>query len=380
MEDLSLLMYAEIDVLCMILLVYVIIKAFGNIERRLNWRYFQCTMVCVVTAAAADLVWKLMEGGVLPNHSPYRYLVNALYFLMATVAVNAWFFYTESELGNPLMGTMRFMGPLSIPLLVMAVLLLLGAKTGIIFYFDENGQFQRGPMNALAFGIPCIYLFLSIIHPVLKSLNPKNYVYRRNYLNLASFAVITAFSGIMQAFVPGTPLPCIGITVAILMVFMTSQELQVSLDPLTKLNNRYHMVRHLSYRMEHVSGNHSLYLLLIDMDKFKQINDTYGHVEGDKALIRMAEVLRETASAFGCFVARYGGDEFILICEVERERTVEEICKFIHQKLEESNEREDAGYSLKVSIGYARYEKEIQYIPEFIALADKSLYEAKKRR
>ncbi|MDO5136134.1 MAG: GGDEF domain-containing protein [Eubacteriales bacterium] len=380
MEDLSLLMYVEIDALCIVLLLYVILKAFGNIERRLNWRYFQFAMVCVVGAILSDLVWKLMDTGVMPSSNFFLYMVKAAYFLLGTLTTTAWFFYAESELGNPWMGTMAYMGPWSLPLLLMVILLAVGGVTGWVFSFDENGCFQRGPLIALGFGIPCLYLFASIIHPVAKVLNPRNYIYRKNYLNLTCFALVTAASVIIQFFLSGTPLPSIGITVAILMTFMTSQELQVSLDPLTKLNNRYHMMRYLSDKMEHAGGNHFLYLMLIDMDKFKQINDTYGHVEGDKALVRMAGVLKLTASTYSCFVARYGGDEFILICETEREGAVDEIVRFINRKLEESNQEAGTEYRLKVSIGYAKYEKEMQYISDFIALADQALYEVKRNR
>ncbi len=56
-----------------------------------------------------------------------------------------------------------------------------------------------------------------------------------------------------------------------------------------------------------------VYLLMMDADGFKQINDRYGHVEGDHALQVVATALKDVCSASGGFIARYGGDEFVVL-------------------------------------------------------------------
>ena len=62
-----------------------------------------------------------------------------------------------------------------------------------------------------------------------------------------------------------------------------------------------------------------LYLFMIDMNRFKRINDTFGHVEGDKAILMTADALREACSELHrkIVIARYGGDEFALVAELE---------------------------------------------------------------
>ena len=65
-----------------------------------------------------------------------------------------------------------------------------------------------------------------------------------------------------------------------------------------------------------------VYLLMMDADGFKQINDRYGHVEGDHALQVISAALKEVCSASGGFIARYGGDEFVVLQKAAAERDV----------------------------------------------------------
>lgn len=378
MRDTSLIMYVELDVLCALLLFYVALKSFHNMEKRESWRFFQMAVCSSILFVILDLTWELMERRVIPGVPPLPYLINSVYFISSIAGTAFWYFYTEIEMETGLLGTKWVMILAIGPLALLIILLSATYYNGCLFYFDAQGAYQRGPLNILAFLVPCFYLILSVVRSLTRAFQRENYVNKRNYLKLSCFSLIMTAFGVLQIIIPGTPLSCIGTATAVLMVHMTSQELLISQDPLTKLNNRYQMIHYLSYKLNHLSEGMSLHLMLIDLDQFKQINDTYGHVEGDKALIRLASVLQMTVAAFNCFAARYGGDEFILIHETEDEREIPGICQFIQTELEKSNRLANAGYTLKASIGCAKYRQDIRYVPEFIALADEALYEAKR--
>lgn len=380
MNQLALAMYIELDLFCLLLLGYIIFKSFRYIETRENWRFFQWALLFIFLFVSSDLAWILMENGILPNNPPLPYIANAVYFVFSVLGTSFWFFYTEAEMGNGNTARPLFMALFSFPMAGMGIMLIISYFNGCLFYFNEEGRYIRGPLNVVAFILPLLYLFFSIIHPLTRLFRYQYYASRKHYLYLSSFALITTAASILQFFMPGTPLPCIGITLASLFVYMNTQRLMVSIDPLTKLNNRQHMVRYLASKMERIDSNISLFLLIIDLDRFKHVNDTYGHVEGDQALIRVAEVLRKAAATYGCFAARYGGDEFVLIFETTVIREIDLLCQFIHDTLEESNRLAHCEYNLSVSIGYARYNSQIHYVPEFIDLADQALYEVKKAR
>lgn len=380
MDSLSLTLYTEIDIACILLLLYVVVKSYGHVERRESWHFFQLAIYFIIFFVASDLLWEWMEHGLIPRPRVISYVVNSAYFLFCIAGIAAWFFYTECELEADLVRRRSFFVIAAIPLSLTLAVLALNHYNHCLFYLDENGIYRRGSLNILGFLIPCLYLGFCVIHALTKAFQKENYVKRKNYLNLAGFALPTTIPCVLQIFIAGTPLPCIGLSASVLLVYMTSQELLVSIDPLTKLNNRNHMVRYLNHKIEHYERKNYLFLLLLDLDQFKQVNDNWGHVEGDHALIRFASVLKQVSSIFNCFISRYGGDEFLIVYETEDKKNLGALCDAIHKTLEESNRRAKKEYLLSTSIGCAEYDETIRYVPEFIALADRALYEVKMRR
>jgi len=85
-----------------------------------------------------------------------------------------------------------------------------------------------------------------------------------------------------------------------------------TLDSLTKVFNRRALTKHLEHLCSQQKLNYELHLLILDIDDFKVINDTYGHIAGDKILIFVANILKKTLRD-GDKIFRYGGEEFILI-------------------------------------------------------------------
>lgn len=380
MNALSYALYMEIDITCILLLAYVLIKSVNYVEKRESWFFFQLAVFFILLFVLSDLVWCWLENSSFSIPVKAAYLVNASYFIFCIMGIASWFFYTECELGTRVGGTKPFLVVAAVPLILTISIQILNLYNQCLFYFDDNGVYHRGKWNVSAFLIPCIYLGYCVIHTLRVAFRKENYVKRRSYLNLAAFALPTTVASVLQIVIVGTPLPCIGFSASVLSVYMTSQELLISVDPLTKINNRNDMIRYLGSRMEHHDVRNHLYLFLLDLDHFKQVNDTYGHIEGDHALLRFAEVLKQTAAVFGCFAARYGGDKFILIFETSDESKVQQLCDFVHARLEASNETARKGYGLTASIGWAEYEESIRYVPEFIERADQALYEIKQKR
>ena len=103
--------------------------------------------------------------------------------------------------------------------------------------------------------------------------------------------------------------------------------------------------------------------------------DRFGHTEGDHALTQVADALMKSCSQKNFFIARYGGDEFTVICELEQDQSIEDVCSRIHARMKET----ETSYPITVSIGYALYEDSIQTPQEFISLVDSQLYIDKKK-
>ena len=95
--------------------------------------------------------------------------------------------------------------------------------------------------------------------------------------------------------------------------------------------------------------------MLIDADDFKLINDKYGHLEGDKALVKITNILKKAISNTGKdhFLARYGGDEFIIVGKVNSKTDIEELIRYIEDEENKYNENNESKYKISLSIGYS---------------------------
>lgn len=153
-------------------------------------------------------------------------------------------------------------------------------------------------------------------------------------------------------------------------------------DDLTLLPNRRYFIYALEQmRITCQKKSSSFVLLNIDIDEFKSVNDTYGHVIGDKLLAEIALRLKSVVSDSD-IVARTGGDEFQIILpkqahEEELQQVIAIICKSISEKPVQFG---DIEIHVKVSIGYAIYDDENVTADELIAAADISMYQNKKSK
>ena len=153
------------------------------------------------------------------------------------------------------------------------------------------------------------------------------------------------------------------------------------IDELTGLYNRRGFLTLAQQQLKLARrGHRELVLLFIDMDDFKEINDTYGHGEGDIALTRASEVLKHTFRDSD-IIARLGGDEFVVLATDTGRIGSEIIISRLRSELCERNDRDGYPYRLSFSVGAARFDPDAPpSVEELLAAADAMLYEQKKHK
>ena len=155
------------------------------------------------------------------------------------------------------------------------------------------------------------------------------------------------------------------------------------IDGLTGIPNRRRFDQALDTEWRRANRHQSLLsVAMVDIDYFKQYNDTYGHGAGDEALRQIAKAMVQTANRSGELVARYGGEEFvILLPDIEREEAVR-IAERIRQSVEElglRHETSQAAPFVTISIGGVSAIPVVNAsVTELLALADDQLYLAKR--
>jgi diguanylate cyclase (GGDEF)-like protein len=150
-------------------------------------------------------------------------------------------------------------------------------------------------------------------------------------------------------------------------------------DPLTGLINRTYFKKILSSLIEEATSIKKQFALLyIDLDGFKDINDTYGHETGDMALKECAKRI-ESALRYEDIITRLGGDEFcVVIPEIVSKEKTEEIAKRIFSQINQELIVEEKVLTLSISMGIAIFPDNGQTVDELIRQADHAMYAAKR--
>ncbi len=161
--------------------------------------------------------------------------------------------------------------------------------------------------------------------------------------------------------------------------YMTRSRTLISQDPLSGVNNRVSLSKFINNVF--ISKDHNgAYIVFIDIDRFKQINDTFGHIEGDEAISLVGKTLKSIAGEHNAFVARMGGDEFVLIIQTQKEEIVKGIIQSISFELEERLIFSDKKYEVSVSCGYVFAPPNARNIRELVTKADKQMYKEKLKK
>ena len=248
-------------------------------------------------------------------------------------------------------------------LLVHVAIEVVNIFDGFVFWVDETNLYHRGPLYSVymaAFFIAAIYLVVQTIRV------------GRAYQTVQSIVIFgilaCMFSGvIMQIFDIDVRMTWPAASMAVILYFLFYSDMVLRTDALTKLLNR----RSFEDALEHPTF--PCIAVIIDVDNFKNVNDTYGHAYGDKCLKSLAQMIRRSFGGAGlCY--RTGGDEFAVIM-TKRLDDVEQLSGDLKHHVAEMK-REDSRLP-GVSIGYAPASATGSDIHEAFRIADQSMYEAK---
>lgn len=176
-----------------------------------------------------------------------------------------------------------------------------------------------------------------------------------HFMPMVFFAVPTIITSIISILIYGIALSWVGTTLAIFIIYLFIQSQRMGTDYLTNLYNRRQLNEFLANHMRGRRNNEKYGIIMIDINQFKQINDTLGHAAGDEVLIALAKLLR-TSFRSGEFISRYGGDEFIVVMSANSYDDITAAVKRFRSAIEQFNKSGLKTWDLSVSIGYDLYD------------------------
>lgn len=373
-------LYFEICIICVLILLIV----FVNLRQQYNM-FWEEKLFCAIVWTSIfltifDAVWVYIEREMNDGATNLNYVSNLIYFVLTGGITYLSFLYVEYRIHEGHCESRMIACLCCIPFLIVAGGAITGFWCAMFLLSEAENGFHDGHWYAMQCLIAYGYITFGMIRTMrMARRNEKSYM-RGQYRVLAAISFLPVISGIAQIAFNGFPILCVGSVVSILMIFINLQNQQISKDALTGVNNRRHLNRYLDNRIMCKHRKTKLYFILMDIDAFKEINDTFGHIVGDDAIMKLASILKEVCSMNNDFLARYGGDEFAIVCERKDCQEVENLINEIEAILAFYNKENKIAYKILVSVGYAEYGEVImENQDQLIALADERLYEVKRK-
>lgn len=227
--------------------------------------------------------------------------------------------------------------------LIFLVLNLINLRLGWIFIINEHNLYERGPGFVANFGVQLMVLVSYFVFSI-KYLRSTNGRVMSMLLMLATVPVI---GGVIQSAFYGVPAvwSMYGLFTLFLFVFLINEDLRH--DALTDLHSRGQFEGRVKFLLK---KKRKFTVALIDLDGFKQVNDTYGHLEGDELLRNFANVMQSCVRQTD-MASRVGGDEFALIIEESlKDEGFKPIVR-LAEAVNKLNQNTDKPYSIAYSIG-----------------------------
>lgn len=251
-------------------------------------------------------------------------------------------------------------------LLAHGLLEVLSGFYGFIFYVDDTNHYRHGPY----YWIYILTYLSGMILFICVLLRESHRYYSTNRLIMAVIPAFLLLGIVMQYMNSSIRVTWLCTAVDVFIIYNLYSELTQKLDGLTHLLNRRSYENRLSQMKENTM------IFFFDVDKFKKMNDTYGHAMGDKVLIEIGSAIYTVFGKKGrCY--RIGGDEFCAMISTGDGQP----DKYIYDFYEELDNRRRHERNLPdVSVGYAWYTPEKGSVAEAIGEADRVMYERKRQK
>ena len=255
--------------------------------------------------------------------------------------------------------------------LISIVLLVINIFYPLVFSVSD-GRYQR----EFAY---IIFLIFAAFY-ILDSL----YLYVKRVKKISSlklfpvhiFLIPVILGVVIQAFFVEIAITWTSIAISVAGIMTALKNEIIFIDCLTGLYNR----EYLEFLHKRACNKKDCWVsgIMIDLNGFKQINDNYGHAEGDLALCIVADLLLKSFSEYGV-VTRYAGDEFVIMLNTTDDQLIQKIIKSAKKNFVTENEKNDKLYQLSASMGYAITNLSNETIDDFMNRIDEQMYQDKMK-
>ncbi|SES95439.1 diguanylate cyclase (GGDEF) domain-containing protein [Pseudobutyrivibrio sp. C4] len=355
----------------------ILLLIFQNqISRLQKGRKYSAILVCTLILLLSETIGRI--GEMYPDK--YLFLGYIGYFLIflldpfdilyALYYLDCWMDDEDLKHRRPIRYCFELFAVLN--MVFVSISALFGLKW---FFYFENGIYYRGPFFLIRAGFMLLFIFMLLVYALVFNKHIMS-EYKAAVLFLPALSLIGA---LLQIFIANIDCTYAGISLGCLIVFFYYQSRDVNIDYLTGVLNR----RGLDIKMQDmvkssISSGKDFTAIMMDVDNFKDINDSMGHEEGDKAIKIIADILVDT---FGraATIGRFGGDEFCVITDELDMKQINEKIDEVRDYVAKQSARNNWPQGVDISCGFQSYSHNSSLTAEqFQELIDKLMYVEKQ--
>ena len=255
--------------------------------------------------------------------------------------------------------------------LISIVLLVINIFYPLVFSVSD-GRYQRG-FAYIIFLIFAAFYILDSLYLYVKRVKKNGSL---KLFPVHIFLIPVILGVVIQAFFVEIAITWTSIAISVTGIMTALKNEIIFTDCLTGLYNR----EYLEFLHKRACNKKDCWVsgIMIDLNGFKQINDNYGHAEGDLALCIVADLLLKSFSEYGV-VTRYAGDEFVIMLNTTDDQLIQKIIKSAKKNFVTENEKNDKLYQLSASMGYAITNLSNETIDDFMNRIDEQMYQDKMK-
>ena len=300
------------------------------------------------------------------------YLSNAVAIFSTTLMGYMWVLFVEFKVHHSLKSVRKLAIIFGIPIVINFVLVFLdcfGAE--LLFSISDNNVYSRENFSWIEY----VFLAFYFVYSIMVVYVAKHKGTQIHFFPVYTFVLPCILGTIVQALMYGVATGWFSVAIALLFVEIQLQKEESFVDELSGLYNRKYL--EFFYNQMRIKNYNEVYGIMMDLNRFKKINDTYGHTVGDDA-IRIVSKLLSQCIENPDTVMRFAGDEFIVICVNKTEKEVVEVMDGINKHVSEFNSVGKKPYELSLSMGYTKYTENYTNLDEFLRDMDMKMYAAKE--
>ena len=268
------ILYLELNLFSLIL-IWIILHKTRGLSKMVAQRNFAMSIISEMVFFISDTWFQMVFYHVIPGNGLILIACKTVYFLSTSSMCFFWFLYFEHLRETSFAKDMRRVRRSSILMWLMGILLLGNLFGKYLFYLGDDGIYYRGPLFILTYVLSYSYIALAWIRIILNIIRKDTKKDKKVLIRLLLFPVAPGVAGIIQFIYPRLPVACVAMSLATLILYLSWVDELISLDPLTGLNNRKQLNLSFEQLKRGKGEQEKIYLLLVDANHFKHINDTY---------------------------------------------------------------------------------------------------------